>query len=356
MDTSRSTEKKIDTELFLGGDMKFLAMVLGLSNATANHACPWCKVHKAHRHDSTYPREFWNSPPHGRTIEELAQQKPVQVKDACVSNGATSGKNMYGQKTKPLVSIPINKIVIDELHLMLRVTDLLTSALINDAIKKDRLAGAKKALEGPNLAKLIEAVRRCGVTFAVWEARNADGSGSGRVECTSLMGPDKRKVLKRLPEHVKGCLTAATEEKVLALWTDFNSIYETLCSTNIPSVDDLGKAIKEWVNAFVSLGGSLRGYGKGHVTPYVHCLMYHVPYMVAMFGNIRQFSGHGVEKLNDVARQVHHRRSNKHKATQDVLLATGRLEELTRCGRERQKRPYSKATTSGSEPPEKRVC
>ena len=47
-------EKKIDVdgetvnlELFLGGDYKFILLMLGLSGATSNYACAWCKIHKA---------------------------------------------------------------------------------------------------------------------------------------------------------------------------------------------------------------------------------------------------------------------------------------------------------------------
>eukprot|EP00117_Sycon_ciliatum_P048316 scpid94204/ scgid34412/ len=54
--------------IVLGGDMKFLNMAMGLSSATANHACVWCKVHKAQRHDSTASADLFNSPPVARTL------------------------------------------------------------------------------------------------------------------------------------------------------------------------------------------------------------------------------------------------------------------------------------------------
>ena len=343
-------DTEVKVELFLGGDMKFLLMVLGLSSATATHACPWCKVHKSYRHQTTYSRNYWNEPPHGRSIVELVTQKHVQVKDTCVSYGKPAASK-YGQKQKPLVHIAIDHIVIDELHLMLRITDILTSAIIKDAIRKDKLDGEKKVLEGKNLKGLIAANRHGSVTFTVWESRNADGGGSGQFEFTSFMGPDKLRLLRALPSQVSGCLTNATEGDVVELWEMFYAIYKKVASTEVGDIDTLEEEIKSWVVKFCNLGNHLPGYEKAKVTPYIHCLMCHIPHMMCRFGNIRQFSGHGVEKLNDVARQIHHRRSNKHNPTEDVFLATGRLEELDRRGRERRKRTnMRKCTADSSEP------
>lgn len=50
--------RSVPTEVFLGGDMKFILMVLSLSGAMANHACTWCKVHKNHRHETSHSWDF----------------------------------------------------------------------------------------------------------------------------------------------------------------------------------------------------------------------------------------------------------------------------------------------------------
>ena len=47
---------------------------------------------------------------------------------------------------------------------------------------------------------LLAAIRNCGVCFSIWEKQNADGKGSGTYECTSLMGSDKKLLLKHLPQ------------------------------------------------------------------------------------------------------------------------------------------------------------
>ena len=40
-------------EYFLGGDLKFLAIICGIESASCDHACIWCKCPKADRHDMT---------------------------------------------------------------------------------------------------------------------------------------------------------------------------------------------------------------------------------------------------------------------------------------------------------------
>ncbi|CAB4024927.1 Hypothetical predicted protein, partial [Paramuricea clavata] len=47
----------VKLEFFLGGDLTFLLMMLGLSSATADYACLWCKVHKDNRWDTS--KEEW---------------------------------------------------------------------------------------------------------------------------------------------------------------------------------------------------------------------------------------------------------------------------------------------------------
>ena len=39
-------DKEIQLEFFLGGDLKFLLIIMGLNSASSNYACLWCKVHK----------------------------------------------------------------------------------------------------------------------------------------------------------------------------------------------------------------------------------------------------------------------------------------------------------------------
>ena len=119
---------------------------------------------------------------------------------------------------------------------------------------------------------------------------------------------------------------------------------------------------KEWMNLFLSLEAKCERFQKKNVAPYMHCLVYHVPQMVAKYGNIKQFSGQGmnslralnthihylqgynfpfvgVEKNNDVARRNYFS-SNLHDPAGEILKAECRLENTE--SHKRQKRKYTK--------------
>ena len=102
---------------------------------------------------------------------------------------------------------------------MLRVTDVLITALIETAITHDkhqhRVLGIRrsyKALDGPLLSNLILAIRSCGIYF------NAKENDDGTVDWPSLLGPDKIKLLKRLPGKLVGCQPTEMVKPTQKLW------------------------------------------------------------------------------------------------------------------------------------------
>ena len=65
----------------------------------------------------------------------------------------------------------------------------------------------------------------------------------------------------------------------------------------------------------------MSGIPKMNVTPYIHALVYHAPDILKKYGNIKKFSGQGVEKNNDDAKRNYFS-SN----LQDPCEVEGRLE------------------------------
>ena len=96
-------------EVFLSGDWKFLALILGLDAANSTYSCLWCSKHGA------------------CSIEEI-------IANARLPKSA----KRYNCSHRPIFpSIPLDHIVIDTLHLFLRITDLLTNLLIQDIRSQD---------------------------------------------------------------------------------------------------------------------------------------------------------------------------------------------------------------------------
>lgn len=74
----------------------------------------------------------------------------------------------------------------------------------------------------------------------------------------------------------------------------------------------------------------------------MHRLVYHVPFFPDNHGSLAHFSGQGVEKTNDIIKQIHHRSSNKIDPTFDALLVRKRLELGFHADLTRTKRKYKK--------------
>ena len=86
----------------------------------------------------------------------------------------------------------------DELHLMLRITDVLIGNIIEDAMSWDEKESFISGKRKIDLDNLIKAINSCGVSLLEWEKRNADNKGSGTWDRTSLIGDDQKTLLKRL--------------------------------------------------------------------------------------------------------------------------------------------------------------
>ena len=120
-------EIEFEIMYFLGGDWKFLAMITGIDLATATHACIWCKCPAIERHDSTQKWSISDTSFGARTIEENMTI-------------ATSRSKKYNVSHPPLFPfIPLTRVVVDNLHMFLRVADTLIDLLILELRRLDKI-------------------------------------------------------------------------------------------------------------------------------------------------------------------------------------------------------------------------
>ncbi|XP_068678807.1 uncharacterized protein [Montipora foliosa] len=209
---------KVPLNFYLSGDYKFLLLVLGMNSACADYACIYCKIHKDAGWDTTKPENYYWMDGNRRTLTEN--------KDL-----ANKSNHNYGCIRPPLLNIPIENIRVDELHLLLQVTDRLEKNILNNAIekdKKDNLNKAPSARKHKNMQKTIEAINSCGVSFSVWKKRNADGTPSGLYDWTSMVGNEKKKVLRSLPEKFPQILDPEHCDTITKIWKGFDNVYQTL--------------------------------------------------------------------------------------------------------------------------------
>ena len=154
-----------------------------------------------------------------RTIESLKHDIDIDDDDK---------ERRLGRLHTPLLNIELNNIIPDELHLLLRIMDILIRNLINAALTNDiqQTTGIKDPLERPMLKRLLQSIKRCGITFHVKMKENSKG-----FEFTSLTGGDKQKLLKKLPESMLECQPKEFCNTVKLLWEVCSYIYIELLAS-----------------------------------------------------------------------------------------------------------------------------
>ena len=136
------------------------------------------------------------------TTEKKRTLKSIQ--DCAALPPSRPAKDRLGSQNKPILHVEPDKIVIDKLHLLLRIGDILVRNIVHEVIHADKLANrhsARSAQKNTNMNQLLLFINMyCKVNFRVWEKRDQSGRPSGKYEWTSLMGSDMKKVLSLLPD------------------------------------------------------------------------------------------------------------------------------------------------------------
>ena len=133
------------------------------------------------------------------------------------------GDGNFSCENLSLLYIELDHVIPDELHLMLRITDVLIAAAINTVTEYDnhqhyiQQSGRRRTvfnpLDGAMLQNLLTAINSCGVQFRIWKEKNGT-----KLDWTSLMGPDKLKLLKQLPDKLSTCHPEDMILDVQTLW------------------------------------------------------------------------------------------------------------------------------------------
>jgi len=103
-------------------------MVCGIEAANANHACIWCKFPKRLRWGMTKEWSIVEQAKGARTIEEITAMSKLGKRNP----------NRNNCSHKPLFRcVPIERAVIDSLHMFSIISDTLTNLLIHNLVHCD---------------------------------------------------------------------------------------------------------------------------------------------------------------------------------------------------------------------------
>ena len=308
-------------EYYLGGDWKFLAMATGIDSASSEYACIWCKCPALERHITD---EKWSI----TDIECGARSIGENIR---IASSRQKQFNVSRQSLFP--TIPLTRVVVDNLHMFLRVGDVLIDLLIGSLRVLDRVNQSLhvRSLDGLTHLKTFESqVKQLGISGYSFYI----GKQSQKLKWRTLTGPEKLtlftnfNVLSVFPD-------LPHSEEVQQLWKDliiihklFSSKAEELTTEKIMEFETLSKA---FVDNFIKI------YPAKHVTPYMHCMMYHVSEFMQLHGSILMFTQQGLEKYNDLMTKDYFW-ATCHQNEQcliQILQKQNRLEHLENLGAQR---------------------
>jgi hypothetical protein len=172
-------------ELYFSSDWKFLTICLGFNSANSKFFCPWCQISKCDQGNN------WKISKKMENIHEYP-----------------------GHNKKPLFyMIPLDKWVPDELHILLRIWDHLWGLVLMEL---------KEFNQFDNICRqeIVQEMDRIGVTFQFWQ------ENANTWNHTSLMGDDKKKVLKNF--NFKRILPPLRAKAIRELWDRFHQVYLNL--------------------------------------------------------------------------------------------------------------------------------
>ena len=310
------TNGQWDIEFFLGADLKFLAICMGIEAANSTFSCIWCKCPSGERYKQDVVWSVTDTDYGARTISEIQRL-------SCLKK--TKNNQKYGCIRNPLFpTIPVHHVVPDILHLFLRITDVLINLLIQDlrrldGIEKTRIQSFSRT-DAVNVAKYERFLNdSCKISFHMYVEKDAK-----MLKWRDLTGPEKLKLFNTI--DISTLFTNLTNPKdTQKLWVDFISIYNTLCLESITKdqIKMFKIAVENWLKLFIKL------YQTKNVTPYIHILSCHVHEFLDLYGSLAPFSQQGLEKLNDDITKDYFRSTNHHDdALQQILLKLNRLEDL----------------------------
>ena len=252
----------------------------------------------------------------------------------------TTRNKKYNCSNSPLFPfIPLDHVIIDTLHLFLRITDLLINLLVQDLLRRDGINKTISKLDRSkqtNVAKYEQFLNeQCGISFKWYVSEDK------KLKWRDLTGPEKQRLFNNI--NVSDLFPDLDKvDAIQAIWSGFTALIKEM-NGDIVEPDSFKLRIKEWVRLF------LTRYQAKNVTPYMHAFAMHIPEFIHMYGNLAPFSQQGLEKLNDITTIDYRRSTNHHQdALEQILRKRNRLEYITDLGIEPKKRKICCSRCKGS--------
>lgn len=269
----------------------------------------------------------------------------------CLNNKIKSVESRQGYKENSLFPfIEFHNIVVDILHMTLRITDKLFGMLL---FRLEELED-KKNRELTELFKNFLEVQ-CNITYpfvftdTTTKLRTLNQNERLKIldklleindddsdedlsddDDDEFIREKKSKSRKKRAEKInsprplatlfpKSFQNDITLNRISDLCLKFRKILNIIKSEkNINSVKNLKKRLKKWLSIFIKI--------EPKITPYIHIFCYHIPEFIETHGNLNLFSMQGLENLNSYLKLNYFKQTNRNKNTFTKTL----LEKINR--------------------------
>ena len=171
---------KYQIEKYIGGDLKILAIIYGINQATSNCPCIWC----------VWDKRKLNNKDIGKVVDEIKKEWSIFDKNEG-ARSLESSFNSIGQDgyvNKPIFSIPFCRVIIDMLYLFLRISDVLYDLFIADLRQLD--GKQKNDTYFSTQPHLNQFFSDLGEIYSIRRPFIIDGK---TIKIRDLQGPDKKK-------------------------------------------------------------------------------------------------------------------------------------------------------------------
>ena len=249
-----------EIDFYFVSDMKFMLLAMGHPAAQGNHTCLFCYACKHHRGKYNYSFGL-------RDFEKILQL----------------GKE--GHNRLPLIPLPTDHLLVDELHFVLRIGETLLARLVKMATKDCKVSAnaLKKAFQ--------EARIRLN-----WSPSDEARDG---IRVHSL------KKQQHLLWMTNLNMAKIFEGETLDHWNKaintFLHLYHSMTTERPPAPSYLEQVARGFLKSLLStfkFGGSTISLFKEHeITPYLHVVV-HIPEMVKQVGSLANYSCSSLERRN----------------------------------------------------------
>ena len=303
-------ENEFYLEFYFAADLKSLANVLGLKQASSSYPCIWCEIPKDSLHLLLPESSITDTSKLARSEDE---RKRIISNNKNISDKGYKNESLLGEL------VPFHRCVVDTLHMKLRIIlNVLLEQLIIDLIILDNFRINQKLDEQKhkNIFSYITFLKSIKINvkfkpFAKQGKTHLHRELNGTEISRFLASVDLCKIYPiilnendndELSEFIANQINK--RDKLQALFKDFYEIYIGVIKNELNSfsVKDL---TSKWLELFLDT------FHSSKVTPYIHIFCAHLHEFQYLYGNVNLFNQQGLEKLNDLTTIDYFRSTNK---------------------------------------------